>query len=198
VIAFVRHGQTAVNRSGRLQGRTDPALTPLGVAQAGRLAALLASEAPVAVRTSPLRRAATTAEAIAASAGVAVEPDDRLVELDYGDWDERVIADIPRADWDRWRADPAFAPPGGESLRDVSDRVAAFCDEHLAEGLVVAVSHVSPIKAAVAWALHADETASWRMHLDLASITRIGGRAHTAALVTFNETAHLDDLSDPA
>jgi broad specificity phosphatase PhoE len=194
----VRHGQTAVNRSGRLQGRTDPALTPLGVAQAGRLAALLASEAPVAVRTSPLRRAATTAEAIAASAGVAVEPDDRLVELDYGDWDERVIADIPRADWDRWRADPAFAPPGGESLRDVSDRVAAFCDEHLAEGLVVAVSHVSPIKAAVAWALHADETASWRMHLDLASITRIGGRAHTAALVTFNETAHLDDLSDPA
>jgi broad specificity phosphatase PhoE len=83
-------------------------------------------------------------------------------------------------------------------LRDVSDRVAAFCDEHLAEGLVVAVSHVSPIKAAVAWALHADETASWRMHLDLASITRIGGRAHTAALVTFNETAHLDDLSDPA
>jgi broad specificity phosphatase PhoE len=196
VIALVRHGQTLVNRSGRLQGRTDPELTALGLAQAERLAACLAAASPAVVRTSPLRRAVATAEVIAARAGVRVEVDDRLVELDYGEWDGRVIADIPREAWARWRDDGGFAPPGGESLRDVAARMARFCEEQLTEQLVVAVGHVSPIKAAVAWALGADETTAWRMHLDLASITRIGGRPGAAALVTFNETTHLLDLED--
>jgi probable phosphoglycerate mutase len=57
---------------------------------------------------------------------------------------------------------------------------------------VVAVSHVSPIKVAVCWALDVDETATWRMFLGLASITRIGcGRGDVPQLLSFNETAHL-------
>ena len=55
--------------------------------------------------------------------------------------------------------------------------------------LVVAVSHVSPIKAAVCWALGVDERATWRMFLDLASVTRIGCRdGEPPSLVEFNET----------
>jgi probable phosphoglycerate mutase len=57
---------------------------------------------------------------------------------------------------------------------------------------VVAVSHVSPIKAAVCIALGADERASWRMQLSLASITRVDARDDGRAyLLSFNETAHL-------
>jgi broad specificity phosphatase PhoE len=62
----------------------------------------------------------------------------------------------------------------------------------VADGAVVAVSHVSPIKAAVCWALGIDEGASWRMQLGVAAVTRIGaspdGRPY---LHSFNETAHV-------
>ena len=58
-------------------------------------------------------------------------------------------------------------------------------------GLVVAVSHVSPIKAAAAWALGVDGTVAWRMFLGLASITRVGRGRTSPVLLSFNETGHL-------
>jgi broad specificity phosphatase PhoE len=195
VIAFVRHGQTAVNRNGQLQGRFDAPLTELGVAQAQRVARALAVESPVRVITSPLTRARTTAEAIAAAIGVEVELDHRLVELDYGEWDQRLLTDIPIDAWRHWRDTPSFAPPGGESLEAVTARVIDFCRSRLDEwrdDLVVAVSHVSPIKAAVCWALDVGPSVTWRMQLGLASITRVGcGQDDRPQLVSFNETAHL-------
>ncbi len=193
MIVFVRHGQTAVNAAGQLQGRVDRELTDVGLDQADRLARSLRVWPVKRVVTSPLRRAADTARAIADGLGLAVEVDDRLVELDYGDWDQRPFAEIAASDWDAWRADPKFTPPGGESLVDVTGRVASFCDEHLGPELVVAVSHVSPIKAAVCLALGVDERASFRMHLDIASITRVDRRAGDgpAFLASYNETSHL-------
>ncbi|MDZ4825850.1 MAG: histidine phosphatase family protein [Actinomycetota bacterium] len=193
MIVFVRHGQTAVNAAGQLQGRVDRELTDLGLTQAGRLAQSLRG-APVArVVTSPLRRAADTARVIADGLGLDIEIDDRLVELDYGEWDQRAFSEIAAAEWDAWRADPKFAPPGGESLVDVTARVASFCDEQLGPELVVAVSHVSPIKGAVCLALGVDERASFRMHLDIASITRIDRRGSDgpAFIASYNETSHL-------
>ena len=54
------------------------------------------------------------------------------------------------------------------------------------------MSHVSPIKAAVCWALGVEQRATWRMQLGLASITRIGtARDGTPHLLSFNETSHL-------
>ena len=189
MIAFVRHGQTAVNKAQRLQGRVDAELDDVGAQQAARLAEVLATEPVARVVASPLRRAVQTAMPIAAAHGLAVEIDDRLIELDYGEWDERGLRDIAPDEWARWRADPTFAPPGGESLVAVAARVVDFCREHLGGDLVVAVSHVSPIKAAICWALDVDQRATWRMFLDLASISRIGCRdAKTPSLVSYNET----------
>ena len=71
--------------------------------------------------------------AIAAVAGCEVEADDRLIELDYGEWDGRPLGDIDAREWAAWRADPSFAPPGGESLVAVTARVESFCRERLAE-----------------------------------------------------------------
>ncbi len=177
MIAFVRHGETAHNRDGRLQGRADLELSPRGLDQIARLARRYPDGSLTAVFTSPLRRARQTADAIAASCGAPVEVDERLVELDYGEWDGRALAEIAADAWSAWRADPNFAPPGGESLVAVTARVAAFCRDRLApDGAIVAVSHVSPIKAAVAWALDVDERATWRMQLGLATISTIGAR----------------------
>ncbi len=192
MIAFVRHGESEHNEQGRLGGLLDAPLTDRGRGQALDLARALGAEGPAAVLASPLARARDTAAAIADTAGLDVELDDRLVELDYGEWDGWPVADVPASDWRRWRDDPDFAPPGGESLRTVRARVVAFCQEQLDreadDGLVVAVSHMSPIKAALAWSLGVGDDVSFRTQLSVASVTRVGSGPR---LLSFNETGHL-------
>ncbi len=188
MLILVRHGQTEVNAGGRLQGRADAALTPLGRQQAQAVAAAVTGGARVV--SSPLRRARETADAF----GLPVTVDDRWVELDYGDLDGRPLAEVPPEVWDRWRSDVHWAPPGGESIAALGARVRAACDDLAEEAAardVIVVSHVSPIKAAVAWALGVGDEVSWRMFLGVASITRVALRGGGASLVSFNEGAHL-------
>jgi broad specificity phosphatase PhoE len=196
VIVFARHGQTAPNRDGLVLGRADPELTEEGHRQAELLAATLTGETVGSIRTSPLRRARQTAEAIGVACGVPVTLDERLVEIDWGTWEGRPAGSLAVAETDRWRLDDGTAPEG-ESLTSLTNRVESFCLETLDhEGLVVAVSHVSPIKAAAAWALGVDGTVAWRMFLGLASITRIGRGRTSPVLLSFNETGHLRPVED--
>jgi broad specificity phosphatase PhoE len=190
VIVFARHGQTAPNRDGLVLGRADPELTEEGRRQAALLAAALAEEPVTSIVTSPLVRARQTAEAVAAACGVPVTVDERLVEIDWGTWEGRPAGSLAVADVDRWTAEDGTAPEG-ESLESLSRRVETFCLEALDDGLVVAVSHVSPIKAATAWALGVDGRVAWRMFLGLASITRVGRGRSSPLLLSFNETGHL-------
>ena len=190
MIVFARHGQTALNRSGRLQGRLDAPLSELGLEQAAGLSLELANLPVTRIVARPLQRAVQTASAIAAPHGLDVETDERIIELDYGEWDGVPLASVPASAWDDWRADPAYAPPGGESLQAVTARVASFLDDALRDDVTIAVSHVSPIKAAVCCALRVDERASWRMHLGVASVTRLGTRPDGSPyLMSFNEFA---------
>ncbi|MDQ3947175.1 MAG: histidine phosphatase family protein [Actinomycetota bacterium] len=191
MIVFARHGETPPNRDGLILGRADPGLTDEGRRQAARLADLLGKEEPVAVMTSPLLRARETAEVIAAACGLEAETDERLVEIDWGTWEGRPVAGITSAETERLRADAGTAPEG-ESLTALGRRVEEFCGRALErDGLVVAVTHVSPIKAAVAWTLGAPDAAAFRMFVALASVTRVALRSRGPVLVSFNETAHL-------
>lgn len=192
MITFVRHGETAANRARLALGRADPPLTDFGHRQAHSLAVRLADVGAARLLTSPLLRARETAAAIGDAVGLEVEIDDRLVEMDYGDWDQRSFGDIPAEDLARWRQDAAFTPPSGESLVSVGARVAPLCQEFIDAPTVIAVSHVSPIKAAVLWAMDADPLLAWRMHLDVASITRVGAPNGRPCLLGFNDTSHLD------
>ena len=133
-------------------GSADPALTDVG-ARTGATAGARRCPCPTVVVSSPLRRARETAAAF----GRPVEIDERWIELDYGEFDGHAGVGRRRTDvWARWRADASFAPPGGESLEALAIRVHAACAE-LVEAAptstVVVVTHVSPIKAAIAWAL---------------------------------------------
>jgi len=188
VIIVVRHGRTEANASGLLLGRADPPLDDLGRAQADAIARVLTGV--VRVVASPLRRAQETAAAL----GLPVETDERWIELDYGEWDERPIAEIPAAAWTTWRDDPSFRPPGGETLGELNRRVRAACADLAAEPLdgdVVVVTHVSPLKSAVAWALEVHEELSWHLFVAPGSITRIDRRDDRCVLLSFNEVAHL-------
>lgn len=191
MIVFARHGQTAPNRDGLVLGRADPELTDEGQRQADLLAAALAGEGVTAILTSPLLRARQTAEPMGAACGVPVVVDERLIEIDWGAWEGRSTGTLKQSDVDRWKADKGSAPEG-ESLESLTERVVSFCREYLdGDSLVVAVSHVSPIKAAAAWAMGVDGTVAWRMFLALASITRVGQGRSSPVLLSFNETGHL-------
>jgi broad specificity phosphatase PhoE len=193
MIVVVRHGRTEQNRRGVLLGHADPALDATGRDQAAALAAAIPAmfdgRVPVAVVASPLRRTMETAAAIAAPLGLSVERDSRLIEMDYGEWDEQPLADLAPDVWVQWREDPDFRAPGGESLAEVQARVgecAADLLERAADGVVIAVSHVSPIKAAVVWALGGEAMLAWRLRVDVASITRIAQGPAGPVLVGFN------------
>jgi probable phosphoglycerate mutase len=190
---WVRHGQTPANAAGVLLGRHDPSLTDLGLDQVRAVAGLVAAAEPGVIVTSPLRRARQSAAVLAEACGAPVVVDERAVEIDYGDWDGHRLDDVPPEVLARWRRDAEFRPPGGESLADVGRRVAALCRELAHDAAagpsLVVVSHVSPIKAAVCWAVGIDDAASWRMHVGLASVTRIGVRHGVPYLAGFNEGA---------
>lgn len=146
---LVRHGQTAFNLARRYQGAQDSPLTALGVQQAGRMGALLATLVPpgTPLVSSPLGRARHTAELIAATAGLAPPTlDPRLAEISLGAWDGMTDEDIdfafPGARDGTTRWDWYFASPDGERY----DALAARLGDWLAEATasttpLVAVSH---------------------------------------------------------
>lgn len=197
MLIVVRHGRTDANASGLLLGRRlDPGLDDLGRQQAQALAAALerAGVLPAArVISSPLRRSRETAEAF----GRPVEVDDRWVELDYGELDGTPLRDVPADVWSHWRDDPSWAPAGGESLVDLGVRVREVCAAvagDAAEQDVVVVTHVSPVKAALAWALGVGDDISFRAFVAPASITTISTAGPRPSLHGFNVRAHLDGL----
>ena len=193
-IIIVRHGRTEFNATGRLQGRTDNSLDEVGLAQAEAVAAYLKPEllSDTLFVCSPLLRARQTATAIVNRVGSSFDIDERWIELDYGSYEGLRQAEVPANVWREWRSDSDFAAPQGESLNQVQERVAQACDD-LAQRLdgrtAVVVSHVSPIKSAVAWALGVDVSVGWKTQLVTASITRISVSANGAALTSFNEVA---------
>ena len=193
-IIIVRHGRTEFNATGRLQGRTDNPLDEVGLAQAEAVATYLQPELmpDTLFVCSPLLRARQTAMAIVDRVGSSFDIDDRWIELDYGSYEGLRQAEVPANVWREWRADSDFAAPQGESLNQVQERVAQACDD-LAQRLdgrtAVVVSHVSPIKSAVAWALGVDVSVGWKTQLLTASITRISVSANGAALTSFSEVA---------
>jgi broad specificity phosphatase PhoE len=192
MLILVRHGESTGNADGLLLGRIDAPLTDRGKAQAVAVGPSLAGVTRLI--SSPLRRARDTAEAL--GTGLPVEIDDRWIEVDYGEFDGRPLGAVPDEVWTRWRSDPDYRPPGGETLREAGTRVRQACEELFAaegegarsSGAVVVVSHVSPIKAATCWALGIGDEGAWRLYLATASITRITWGAGGPVLALFNGT----------
>lgn len=192
MLIVLRHGRTAANASGLLLGRRlDPGLDDLGRRQAEALAEVLPGVDRVV--SSPLRRARETAEAL----GRPVLVDERWAEVDYGALDGTPLAEVGADVWARWRSDLDHAPEGGESLRQLGTRIRVACDDLSAEAAehdVVVVSHVSPVKAAVAWALGVSDDVAWRMWCAPASITRIAVGPRGPSLHGYNDVSHLAHL----
>jgi broad specificity phosphatase PhoE len=183
VLSIVRHARTEANAGGRLQGRLDLPLDDVGRQQAAALAGFVPDVDRVIC--SPALRARQTAEVF----GLEPTIDERWQEIAYGEFEGTKITDVPADLWLRWISDPDFAPAGGETLRAMGERVFAALDDIATEARdrhVVVVSHATPVKVAMAWALGVQVDITWRCWVDQASVTRIAVRDRGPALLAFN------------
>jgi broad specificity phosphatase PhoE len=152
-VLLVRHGPTEWNESGRIQGRADVSLSARGRAQVARWR-LPAVWAGARVLSSPLRRARETAAILT---GRIPTIDDRLIEMDWGRFQGRRLAELRAQAPAEIATNEArgldFRPPGGESPREVCARLRTLLAELTAQGQpVVAVCHKGVIRAALALA----------------------------------------------
>ena len=157
-IFLVRHGSTD-HLGHRISGRMEGVgLNPLGRDEAERAARRLSAEGVEALYASPLQRTAETAAPIAAALSLEAQTDDRLLEIDFGQWTGQAFAELegdPRwRDWNTARA--STRAPGGETMDEVQARLSDFVAEvrrRHPDGRVCAVSHADVIKALLAEAL---------------------------------------------
>lgn len=143
-LALVRHGRTSWNRDRRMQGRADIALDAVGEIQAHAAGELLATAVWARVVTSPLRRAAMSAEIIHSHIpGAEYRVDESLVERDYGEADGLPVTDV----WERW---PDQDYPGAESVEDATARAFRVLSGLAQEpGASVVVAHGSLLRLGI-------------------------------------------------
>ncbi len=148
---LIRHGQTDWNLEGRYQGQSDVPLNAAGLAQAHAFAASLDGQHFDALYSSDLARATQTAQVIAACTGLPVRADPRLREINQGEWQGRTLDEIKgifnneSSHARRVTIDPVTArAPGGESVWEVSQRMARAADDiarRYPAGTVLVVGH---------------------------------------------------------
>lgn len=168
-LLVIRHAATDWNRAGRIQGRTDQPLGDAGC-EALKHVQLPPEWRGARCVSSPLRRTIETARLL----GLDPHPDARLIEMDWGAWEGRTLADL-RAEFGSVMAENEargldFRPPGGESPRDVQARLHPFLRD-LREP-AIAVTHKGVLRAfyalATGWTMHAkapDRLLPGRAHL---------------------------------
>jgi alpha-ribazole phosphatase len=199
LFCLVRHGETEWNAENRFCGRTDVPLSEAGRRQAKSLAARLKPIPFEALYSSPLARALETARLISESVGLQPILDERLVELDYGRWEGKTLAEIMENDpktFRAWDADPGqTAPPGGESGLEAQQRIVSFLDSLAAgypQGNVLVVFHKTVCRLAICHALGMSPSEyRRRLMLSNAALSIIQAQPYGWQLITFNDTSHL-------
>lgn len=199
---LVRHGETTWNREGRYQGQIDTPLSDFGKWQGERVAAALKDIPIDACYSSPLSRSYDTAVMCARHHGLAVTADDRLLEINHGEWEGMLAGEVAARYPDlleKWRTTVVdVRMPGGETIVDVRDRaMAAFRDyaaRHAGQTVLV-VAHDAVNKAVLCSILDIDLSHFWQVKQDNTCINVFEYQDNGCwRLVLMNSTAHLGFL----
>jgi probable phosphomutase (TIGR03848 family) len=199
-VLLVRHGTTPTTGA-VLPGRAPGLhLADAGVAQAEAVAARLAALPRVdAVYASPLERTRETARPIGAARGLPVKVDRGLLECDFGEWTGRPLKELAKEpSWKTVQRYPSgFRFPGGESFTEMSARITGTLQKLVQRhdtGVVVAVSHADPIKAAVADALGTHLDLFQRINVSPCSVTAVHYGPGGPAVLAVNSVDPLSSL----
>ncbi|MFC0435093.1 histidine phosphatase family protein [Kutzneria buriramensis] len=193
-VVLIRHGQTKCTVRGRFCGSHEGDLTDVGWRMAECVAENPALQRVSAIVCSPARRAVGTASVLAERLGAAVTVDDRLRELHFGQWEDRLRADVDSGLLARWEGDPAlFSPPGGETGLEVMARaVAAVRDVALGGSKVAVVTHKAPVRLVLAYFLG---LAPGRYRdigvVSVGSVSRVQLEGGRAVLKALGDVSHL-------
>jgi probable phosphomutase (TIGR03848 family) len=194
LILLVRHGQTSTT------GKLLPGRAPgLHLAEVGHAQALAAAQRIAELKTvdaiyaSPLERARETAAPIGVARGQKVRIERGLLECDFGDWTGAELKSLMKLpEWSTVQRYPSgFRFPNGESFTEMQTRIVSTLDKlRLAHpgGVVVAVSHADPIKAAVAHAMGTHLDLFQRIVISTCSVTAIAYGGGGPVVLTVNST----------
>ncbi len=200
-IVVVRHGRTEWNRVERFRGRADIALDNVGIKQAEAAARRIKEWTISTIYSSPLRRALTTAEIIAATLGLKVQEMSDIIDIDYGEWqgllNEEVIARDGRL-YTRWIENPDGVKfPGGEEFNEVRQRVSKAVNDliqrHPKESIVL-VSHKVICQSLVLSLLGLDNLHFWQITQDVCAMNLFEVRGGIPSALFINDTCHLNGL----
>ena len=203
-VILLRHGRSTSNTAHMLAGRSEGVdLDERGREQADALAIRLGSLPIRALVSSPLLRCMRTVGPLAATLGVEPIVDERLSEVDYGEWTGRKLGDLVKEPlWKVVQAQPSAAVfPGGEGLAQVQARAVTavrehdrrVADEHGGDALWLACTHGDVIKAVVADALGTHLDTFQRIVADPASTSVIRYTPLRPFVLHVNNTG--DDLA---
>lgn len=172
-LTLVRHTSLQI-ASGICYGQTDVDVANSFMQEAMQTKTKLATEVFDAVFTSPLQRCVKLADALGHSTMV---EDERLKELDFGEWEMQAWDDVPRDVFDVWAQNYAeLAPPNGETFEQLQQRGVDFLtavmknhpDQH-----VLVVTHGGMIRAMLAYVLNMQLKGLFRFNVDYGSITQL-------------------------
>ncbi len=198
---IVRHGETDWNAQGRVQGHTDVDLSERGELQARAICARLAGVKIDAAYSSDLLRSTETARQILGRREVKLCATARLREYNKGIFEgltpEETGQRYPQLYAASQVKDLDFAPPGGESIRQASARMADFiCDmktRHQGDN-VLFVGHGGTLRAAFVALMELPLEANWRFAMANCGLSMVDVFPDNAVLCLFNDTSHLDGL----
>lgn len=193
-ILLIRHGETDWNINRRFQGASDVPLNQTGIDQANKLAVRLQNRHFDAVYSSDLSRAFDTAKTITKQP---IQADARLREMGFGQWEglnfHDIEAQFPR-ELKTWR-EKSTAPPGGESVFDVAERVGAFLEEILGKiednQQFLVVAHGGLIGVLLCVFFDQSPERVWNYRFYNTSITEIAVFPFGRVLLRLNDTCHL-------
>jgi len=134
-IYVARHGETIWNVEGRIQGRSDPDLSPKGYDQSLALVEQLKDRPISAIYTSTLKRSILTAQPIAKHFNLPIQKQPELDELAFGVLEGKQLSTLDRAlkeEWEQFRKGRlTYRIPGGENYTDVVNRLKPFIERIL-------------------------------------------------------------------
>ena len=203
---IVRHGETDWNKMGKYQGITDVPLNENGLNQAKACGQALKGVKFDRILSSDLSRALVTAEAIRGDRTTPITVDERLRELNFGDWEAMLFSDI-EARWPGLIDEMYLRPhlvkvPNGESFKDLQDRAWAGLEEFInandEEETLLIACHGGTIRTLLCKLLDISISHCWNFSQGNTAINRIFyngmGEFDHNVLNLLNDTAHVDVL----